>query len=409
MKVVQINAVYEYSSTGRTTTEMHEFMLNQGVESYVFCSNKHMPEKNVFQVGHKLDYKFHSLMSHLTDSQGLHSRCSTKQLLKQLERIQPDIVILRNLHANYIHYPSLLTYLAKNDIVTIVVLHDVWTFTGHCCYYTEDNCNKWLTGCSHCPALGKYNKSWLVDNSAANYKRKFDLFRAIPRLAVIGVSQWVAEEAKRSPIFANAKLIDYIYNWIDLSKFKPVDGAIIREKLRLGDRFTTVSCAQEWSERKGVFTIIDVAKQMPEERFVLLGKMAYNGELPPNVISVGVTASVAELAQYYSMADALLVCSIQETFGKVSAEALACGTPVITNHSTANPEIAGEDCGLLFENNNVDEIVVAIRSLKASGKTSYRDKCLRRVREEFNFELQTAKYVKLFEDMILKNSRNGNQ
>ena len=400
MKVVQINAVYEYSSTGRTTTEMHEFLLNQGVESYVFCSNKQMLEKNVFQVGNKLDYKLHSLMSHLNDSQGLHSKSSTKQLLKQLDRIQPDIVILRNLHANYIHYPSLLTYLAKNDIATIVVLHDVWTFTGHCCYYTEDDCNKWLTGCGHCPALGKYNKSWLVDNSAANYKRKFDLFRAIPRLAVIGVSKWVADEAKKSPIFANAKLIDYIYNWIDLNKFKAVDGTPIREKLEIGDRFTIVSCAQGWSEVKGLFTIFDVAKQMPEERFVLVGSMAYDGELPKNVISVGVTASVSELAQYYSMADALLVCSIQETFGKVSAEALACGTPVIANHSTANPEIAGEDCGLSFNNNNVDEIVAAIRKMIAVGKSSYKDKCLRRAKEEFNFERQIDKYMKLFKDMM---------
>ena len=405
MKIVQINAVYEYSSTGRTTMEMHEFLQSQGEESYVFCSNKQMPEMNVFQVGNKLDYRLHSLMSRLTDSQGLHSKSSTEQLLKQLETIQPDIVILRNLHANYIHYPSLLTYLAKNDIATVVVLHDVWTFTGHCCYYTEDNCNKWLTGCSHCPALGKYNKSWLIDNSAANYKRKLDLFRAIPRLAVIGVSKWVADEAKKSPIFSNAKRIDYIYNWIDLNKFRPVDGTPIREKLGIGDRFTIVSCAQGWSEVKGLFTIFDVANQMPEERFVLVGSMAYDGELPKNVISVGATASVSELAQYYSTADALLVCSIQETFGKVSAEALACGTPVIANHSTANPEIAGKDCGLSFENNNVAEIVAAIRRLIAVGKSSYKDKCLRRAEEEFNFELQMAKYLELFEDMIYQKIR----
>ena len=400
MKVVQINAVYEYSSTGRTTTEMHEYLLSQGVDSYVFCSNKHMPEKKVYQVGNKFDYKLHSLASHLTDSQGLHSKGSTKQLLRQLETIQPDVVILRNLHANYIHYPSLLAYLSKNDIATIVALHDVWAFTGHCCYYTEDNCDKWLTGCGHCPALGKYNKSWFVDNSAANYKRKYALFRAIPRLAVIGVSKWVADEAKKSPIFANAKLIDYIYNWIDLNKFKPVDGSSIREKLEIGNRFTILSCAQGWSEVKGLFKIVNVAQQMPEERFVLLGSMAYDGKLPENVISVGATANVAELAQYYSMADALLVCSVQETFGKVSAEALACGTPVIANHSTANPEIAGEDCGLSFNNNNVVEIIAAIRKMKAAGKSSYKDKCLRRAKEEFNFEHQIGKYMKLFEEMI---------
>ena len=360
MKVVQVNAVYEYSSTGRTTTEMHDFLRTHGVESYVFCSNKHIPEINVYQVGNKRDYKIHSLMSHLTDSQGLHSKRSTKQLLKQLDGIQPDVVVLRNLHANYIYYPALLKYLTKKDIATIVVLHDVWMFTGHCCYYIEDHCDKWLTGCHHCPALGKYNKSWFWDNSVSNFKRKYDLFRAIPRLAVIGVSKWVAEEAKKSPIFANAKYIDYIYNWIDLNKFKPVDGVLIREKLGLGNRFTIVSCAQGWSEVKGLLKIFEVAKQMPEERFVLVGRMVYEGELPSNVITVG----------------------------------------VIANNSTANPEIAGDECGLSFENNSVDEIIFAVKKMKADGKFSLSHKCVERATTEFNFDLQAAKYMKLFNDMI---------
>ena len=74
------------------------------------------------------------------------------------------------------------------DIATIVVLHDVWIFTGHCCYYKEDNCDKWLTSCNHCPAQNKYNKSWFWDNSEFNFK-KMNLFSAIPRLSVIGVSK----------------------------------------------------------------------------------------------------------------------------------------------------------------------------------------------------------------------------
>ena len=183
-------------------------------------------------------------MSRLTDGQGLFSKRTTKKLLTHLDAIKPDVVILRNLHANYLHYPSLLTYLAEKDIATIVVLHDVWTFTGHCCYYTVDNCLKWKTGCHHCPALGNYNKSWFWDNSAANFKRKLELFRAIPRLSVIGVSKWVTEEARQSPIFANAQCIDHIYNWIDLKKFFPQCNNDIRKMLDLEGQFTVVSVAQ---------------------------------------------------------------------------------------------------------------------------------------------------------------------
>lgn len=400
MKIVQINAVYEYSSTGRNTTEMHEYLRALGHDSYVFCTNKNIPEINVFQMGCKCDYKIHSLLSHLTDGQGLYSKRSTKRLLNHLELIQPDVVLLGNLHANYIHYPSLLKYLANKDIATVVVLHDVWFFTGHCCYYTEDHCGKWLTGCENCPALAKYNKSWFWDNTANNFQKKLTSFRAIPRLSVVGVSKWVADEARKSPIFANAKRIDYIYNWIDLQKFFPREGNTIREKLNLNDRFVLVSVAQGWSEVKGLFKIFEVAKKMPEERFVLVGSMRYKGEFPSNVISVGVTSNTDELAQYYSMADALLVCSIQETFGKVSAEALACGTPVVANNSTANPEIAGEECGKSYEEGVLEQIVTAIREIKTSGKTEYKNRCVERAVKEFNLENQLQKYLNLFVEMV---------
>lgn len=408
MKIVQINAVYEYSSTGRTTMEMHEYLHSQGFESYVFCSNKNIPEINVFQLGNKCDHKLHSLLSHLTDGQGLFSKKSTNKLLKKLDHISPDIVILRNLHANYICYSSLLKYLAMKDIATIVVLHDVWTFTGHCCYYTEDNCDKWLTSCNHCPAQNKYNKSWFWDNSEFNFKKKMDLFRAIPRLSVIGVSKWVTEEAKQSPVFVNAKCIDYIYNWINLKKFFPRKDNTIREKLNLHDSFVVVSVAQGWNELKGLFKIFEAARQLPENKFVLVGRMAYEGEMPTNVVSVGVTSSTDELAQYYSMADALLVCSVQETFGKVSAEALACGTPVIANNATANPEIAGDDCGMSFENNNVNQIVNAINKMKKIGKSSYTERCVNRATKEFNLESQMNKYLQLFSDMILWKEKSSN-
>lgn len=70
------------------------------------------------------------------------------------------------------------------------------------------------------------------------------------------------------------------------------------------DSFVVVSVAQGWNELKGLFKIFEAARQLPEDKFVLVGRMAYEGEMPTNVVSVGVTSSTDELAQYYSMADA---------------------------------------------------------------------------------------------------------
>ena len=49
------------------------------------------------------------------------------------------------------------------------------------------------------------------------------------------------------------------------------------------------------------------------------------------------------------MADVLLNLSMEEACGRVTIEALACGTPVIAMNSTSNPEQIGESCGYVVE------------------------------------------------------------
>ena len=73
MKVVQINAVYEYSSTGRTTTEMHEYLCANGIESYVFCANKSNPKKKIYRFSNSFDMKVHSALSRLLGLQAMFS------------------------------------------------------------------------------------------------------------------------------------------------------------------------------------------------------------------------------------------------------------------------------------------------------------------------------------------------
>ena len=401
MKVIQINAVYEYSSTGRTTKEMHEYLISHGIESFVFCNNAHIPEKFIYSIADKFGTDVHSLMSHLFDMQGLCSWRSTKKMISKIHELNPDIVILRNLHSNYVNYPMILRFLASYDIPTIVVLHDVWLFTGHCCYYTADNCERWLSGCGNCPAKHKYNKSIILDRSESNFNLKRNFFNQIPRLAVIGVSDWVKDEAKKSPVFVNATEISRIYNWIDLNKFRPINYQSANTKIGICNRFTLLSVAQSWSDAKGLPTILEIAKRLPSDLFILVGKMDYSGELPGNIVSVGVISDTEKLAQFYSMADVLLVCSVQETFGKVSAEALACGTPVIANNSTANPEIAGKECGFTFNNFNIDEIISSISFLKQKGgKAAYITKCRQRAVALFDFEKQMQSYLQLFNRLV---------
>ena len=228
MKIVQINAVYGFGSTGRNVAEMHDYFQQHGIVSFVFTSDKENQNEHIYRIGNKWDHKRHALFSRIWGLQGYFSKSATRKMIRHIKQISPDMVILHNLHANYIHFPLLLDFLAKNDIATLLVLHDFWFITGHCCHYTSIGCDKWKTECSHCQLLHTYNKSMFFDRSRKIHKDKKRLFLSIPQLGVIGVSKWVLNEVQQS-FLKGAKLQDYIYNWIDLSIFHPLPTTSLRK------------------------------------------------------------------------------------------------------------------------------------------------------------------------------------
>lgn len=403
MKILQINALYGGSSTGRTTMELDIELTNQGYESFVAVPKSIQEKDNIYIVGDKLDWNSHAFFSRLLGTQGYFSKQPTKKLIKYIENIKPDVIHMRNLHGNYINLPLLLKYIAKNDIPTVITLHDCWFFTGKCCYYTADNCWKWQTQCDNCPIIEKYNKSWFFDRTRKMFNDKKELLGKINNLAVIGVSDWLTNDAKKAPIFENAKVVKRIYNWIDLELFYPRETKELRQELNLADDFVVVCVSHTWCAEKGLLKIIDLAKKIPHVKFVLVGNMPEGYELPENVLSVGATNSVDKLATYYSMADAMLNLSIQETFGKTTAEAIATGTPVIGYNSTATPELIGNGCGKVLElNATIDEIAEAVEEIRSNGKDKYFNTCVEFSKNNFEKNKLIGDYIDLYKEMIEK-------
>lgn len=68
-----------------------------------------------------------------------------------------------------------------------------------------------------------------------------------------------------------------------------------------------------------------------------------------NLRCIGFTNNQEELIELYSAADVLVNPSRMETFGLVTAEALACGTPVVAYDNTGSHEIVSEKVGALAE------------------------------------------------------------
>ncbi|WP_071120030.1 glycosyltransferase [Romboutsia timonensis] len=399
MKVLQINAVNIIRSTGRTTKEIHDYLKKYGHESIVAYSEG--PDcENTYKIGSTIEKKIHGLLSRLLGLQGYFSKIGTKNLINYIVQEKPDVVRLGNLHSDYINIPMVLKFLAKDDIPTVLTLDDCFFFTGKCCHYTADNCYKWKIGCKNCIRVHKDNNSWFLDRTKKMWKDKKNLYDNIPRLAVVGVSEWITREAKES-ILSSAKYIKTIYNWIDTDLFKPINTIELRKKLFLQNKFIILGVASGWSNSKGLNYFIELSKCIDDNHsIILVGNIPKSIELPNNIIHIQETNNVQELVQYYSMADVFLQLSLEETFGKVTAEALSCGTPVIVFDSTANPELVGYKCGYVANKSSLKDVVKYIECIKFNTKEYYSNSCREFALNNFNKEDRISDYINLFENLI---------
>lgn len=400
MKVLQINAVNLIRSTGRICIDISDYLNKNGYEGYIAYSVGIKYEKG-YKIGNTFDVKIHGFFSRLFGLQAYFSRLETRKLLNYISELKPDIVHLHNLHGNYINLKMLLNYLAKSGMPTVLTLHDCWYFTGKCTHYTVDGCYKWKSGCGNCPRLKKDNKSWFLDRTKKMYKDKKEWFEKIPSLAIVGVSEWITYEA-RSSLLSTANIITRIYNWIDVEIFKAVSTETLRQKLKIQGKFIILGVASGWSSAKGLNEFLKLSELISEDMVIILvGNMNKNVTIRKNVINIKETHNASELVEYYSMADVFINLSMEESFGKVTAEALACGTPVITINSTANPELIGECCGYVVENNNVEDVFKHICCVQKKGKIYYSKYCIAQAKKSFRKNDRIEDYVSLYKKLHL--------
>lgn len=401
MKVLQINAVYKNGSTGRMLFEMNEYFTAHGIESYIACPFGCCDSENQYIIGNKLDRMLHSLKSRITGKQGYGSVLETYQLIKYIKKIKPDVVHLHNLHSNYVNVNMLLKFLASYNIPTVQTLHDCWNYTGKCIHYTARKCYKWEKGCGNCPNLKDGIPSWFFDKTNTMWRDKNNGYNGIKDLAVIGVSKWITNEAKKS-FLSNAKLCTFIYNWIDLKTFNYKPNQTLKKSLNLKNKFVILGVSSMWFESKGLNSFMELSKELDEDEvIVLVGKMSAIN-LPSNIISVPPTDSLEELAEYYSVADVFMQLSKEESFGKVVAEAMACGTPVIAFDSTANSELVTGECGKLVACSDIVALKNAYKTVRKNGKEFYSEKCRQFAKENFDMTKQIEKYVGIYEQIICK-------
>lgn len=395
LKILQINAVHRVLSTGRNMAELNANFTRSGHQAIAAYSVGTVEDsQSEYLIGDRKGQKVHAFLSRLMGLQGYFSSHATRKLLRYLDTCKPDVVLLNNLHANYIHLPMLLKYLAKKQIPTVAVLHDCWFYTGKCCHYTVANCYRWQESCGNCPVKRSYNPSWFFDRTSKMLRDKKSGFTAIPKLGVIAVSDWLLNEAKKAPVFQNAVAMERIYNWIDTKKFIPRDSSARKQALNLSGKQVILCVAGHWDHTKGLHTVLELAEQLQgEEHIVMVGSLPAGTSLPQCITHIPKTDDVDMLIDLYNLSNVFFQPSLEETFGKVSAEALCCGTPVVCFRSTANPELIGPGCGAIVNPGDTIGALNEIRNILSIGKDNYKSNCRAFAEAHFEMEANTTQYL----------------
>ena len=401
MKIAQINFV-TYGSTGKIMLQIAQTARQHGHQVKTFSTvefskfgRKHltMPEGHM-EFGSFWENGIHHYCGTLLGLDGCFSQLGTQQLIRALEEFQPDIIHLHNLHGFRQNLPMLFHYIKKHNIRVVWTLHDCWTFTGHCPHFTMIKCDRWKTGCHHCPQPRVYPKMYL-DASRVMYRAKQRWFGGISDMTIVTPSQWLANLAKQS--FLKDYPVRVINNGIDLDLFRPTTSDF-RERHGIGqDQFMLLGVAFGWGARKGLDVFVELANRLGSDyRIVLVGTDEWTDkQLLPNIISIHKTQNQQELAEIYSAADLLVNPTREENYPTVNMESIACGTPVLTFRTGGSPEIPNETCGCVVDCDDVEAMEQAIRRICAKHPYSL-EACLERAKS-FDMKIKFEEYVKLYE------------
>lgn len=399
MKILQINTVFKEKSTGRNCFEINAALANYGHQGYTAYGRGNHNDKNAYRIGTELEYYFHNIMARVTGFQGYFSIFATYRLLKYIKKIKPDIIHLQNIHAFYLNYSLLFRFIAKSNIPVVLHLHDCWAFTGKCAHYTNRKCYKWKNECFSCPAIHEYPKSYFFDTTTKMFNDKKRLFNSIPNLTVIGVSKWISNQAKES--FLSNRKIEWVYNWVDTSIFYPRLEAIHDKYNIKKNKFTVLGVSSDWIKNSPKLNDFLKLSNLIEDdiQIVLVGK-SEGINFPKNITHIPFVKNVDELAKIYSISDSYVHLSTEDTFGKVVAEAMACGIPAIVYNSTALPELLCENCGFVVESRNIEDVYNAIKRVKSKGKSYYSDNCIENVKNKFYYEINTKKMIEIYQKIL---------
>nr|WP_319398936.1 glycosyltransferase [uncultured Carboxylicivirga sp.] len=406
MRVVHVTGK-DYFGAGRAAYRLHKGLQLSGVDSLMLVGDKHSDDPSVINI-----------------QQGLYKRFRKKLLIK-LEKYwlqkagkQNDHMFSSGIHAFsvaskinsynadvvHIHWIN-RGFMKLSDILQIkapvfITMHDMWYFTGGCHY--EKGCEHFQDGCGRCHVLNSENTNDAsrVINALKDriYKRK--------EIHFIAPSTWMYSEALRSSLLHDQQVV-HLSNGILAKQFdlqrinRELLGFNFDKKLVL---FAAVDATSD--ENKGFHLLNQAIDLLDKNRFELIviggSKDDQFPEKDITIHSVGYIGDDATLIQYLSVADVVVVPSMQENLSNLIMESLSCSKPVVAFQTGGNGDmIKHQYNGYLASPFNIHDLADGIRwcvDEKRSEELSLNARST--IENNFDIEVVSQKHIDLYTKIL---------
>lgn len=175
---------------------------------------------------------------------------------------------------------------------------------------------------------------------------------------------WLEEQVKTKTRMPHDRIV-HIPSGLELAPLQqPLSKEAARTSLDVPQQGILIGLAGRFDPQKGQLLLLEAAQLLPDQSFgiVFLGAPTHNeGEsYHQSMLDLIETAGLQDrvfvrpfrndIPVFYRAIDAFVMASKAETFGMVTIEAMACGTPVIGSNAGGTPELLKfGKLGYLFE------------------------------------------------------------
>lgn len=305
---------------------------------------------------------------------------------------------LINLHwiAGFVDYNDFFNCCDKPVVWT---LHDMNPFLG------LEHYSEWYNGIDK-NGFPKIRKRSLFERiSEFFWKRtKRKSIAKIRDLYVVAPSEWLANEARKSPNFRGRKVIHIPYG-LDSDLFCPHDTVRMREKYNLPlNKKVILFVAQSLkNQRKGFKYLLSALKKMDLKQIILVSVGMNSPQIDEleGIVNMGSVNDEKSLSEIYSTADLFVIPSLMDNLPNTVLESLMCGTPVLGFPVGGIPDMIehGRN-GLLAKDLSVDSLANGINDF-VKGKYTFNSESIRDLAvSKYDQQIQASRYNELFKSIL---------